>query len=119
MPANVAISTLALLATCYALVLAAVWLRAVGRRDRREHVGHAAALLGVWVPGIALTMGAVLVGATLGLGWLAPLVPVLLPAAIATGLQLEVEALTAPDPLTQGLRVAQGVLVAIILLGLG
>ncbi|WP_116133893.1 hypothetical protein [Tropicimonas sp. IMCC34043] len=111
-------STLSMFATCYAIVLAVIWIRAVGRRDRHEHVGLFIALMGVLVPGVVLSIATLLAGAVFGLPYIGLALPVLFPAAIATGLHLEVDALTSPTPSTEGFRIAQGVVLTIILVAL-
>lgn len=108
-----AITTLATLLWCYALVLTVAWGRAVGRCDLREHVGHFVSLMGVFVPGMALVVGIVAVSALTGLGAILFLLALVFPGAVAVGLYLEVARLTEPDAATDGIRVALAVALAV------
>lgn len=101
----------------YALVLVVVWFRAVARTDMRDHVGHFVGLMGVFVPGVSLVVITLLLAGALGLPVLIALLVLAFPAAIATGLHLEVAKLTDPDPWQEGQRVALTVLIALLITG--
>lgn len=107
-----AVTTLATLLWCYILVLAVVWFRAVGALDRREHVGNFVALMGVFVPGIALTVAVVMVGALIGIPQVVVALALLFPGAVVTGLQLEVARLIPPDMVTDAQRLGVAVALA-------
>lgn len=92
-----AITTLATLLWCYNLVLTVAWFRAVGATDTREHVGHFVGLMGVFVPGIALTVATVFIGAVIGIQQVVVAIALLFPGSVAIGLQLEVVKLTGSD----------------------
>ncbi|MEL6206142.1 MAG: hypothetical protein AAFR47_12660 [Pseudomonadota bacterium] len=109
-----AISTLATLLWFYILVLTVVWFRAVGALDRRDHVGQFVGLMGVFVPGIALTVSTLLVGAMLGVPYVVIAIALLLPGAVVTGLQLEVSRLTGSDMVQDAQRLALAVLMSVL-----
>lgn len=109
----VAITSLATLLWCYATVLGVTWLRAVGRLDRRQHVAHFVSLMGVFVPGMALAVGTVLLGILFGIPAIVLAIAVLFPGAVVAGLQLEVAALTGTDARTDALRIASAVALAL------
>lgn len=113
-----AITTLATLLWCYNLVMTLAWFRAVGATDRREHVGHFVGLMGVFVPGIALTVATVLLGAVLGVPQVVIALALLFPGAVCIGLQLEVARLTGPDGGADARRLAAAVLLAALYLTL-
>lgn len=112
-----AILTLSCFCWAYVMVLTVIWFRAVARTDLREHVGHFVGLMGVLVPGVSLTLVMLLAGAVFGIAWLFPLLVLAFPAAIATGLHLEVAALTEPDPGKEAQRVVVTVLLAAVMSG--
>jgi hypothetical protein len=87
------ITTLATLLWCYNLVLTIAWFRAVGALDRRQHVGNFVGLMGVFVPGMALTVLVVLFGAIVGVPQIVIAIALLFPGAVTVGLQLEVSRL--------------------------
>ena len=80
----------ALLLWSHAAVLAVAWFRAVGAEDRRTHVGHFVALMGVFVPVSCLCVLAVLAAAMLQVSLPLVLLVVLLPAGLVLALHLEV-----------------------------
>jgi hypothetical protein len=104
-----AVTTLATLLWCYALVLSVAWVRAVGATDRRDHVGHFVGLMGVFVPGIALTVATVIVGAVVGVPQIVVAIALLLPASVAIGLQLELARLVPPNTSLDAQRLALAV----------
>ncbi|MCV6586873.1 MAG: hypothetical protein OIF47_15185 [Marinibacterium sp.] len=107
MPApSLILMALSNLCWAYALILGVDWLRAVGRRDRREHIGCFVDLMGIFVPGIILIYGVLFVGTVLNAGWLSALVIVLFPAAIAAGLHLELARLVPADRRRDNRRMA-------------
>ncbi len=112
-----AVLTLSNFFWAYAVVLAVVWVRAVARTDLRDHIGHFAGLMGVLVPGVALVLLTLMVGAVFQIGWLFVLLALAFPAAIATGLHLEVAALTEPDAGKEAQRVILTVLLAAVFTG--
>ena len=111
------VTTLATLLWFYILVLAVAWVRLVGGRDRREHVGHFVGLMGVFVPGVSLTVFAVLMGGLLGLPQVVVALALLLPGAIALGLQLEVARLGPTDLRTDAMRLTAAVALSALYLG--
>ncbi|MEM1430564.1 MAG: hypothetical protein AAGG09_14005 [Pseudomonadota bacterium] len=119
MSATTAILTLSCFLTCYALVLAAVWLRAVRALDCRSHVGHFVGLMGVFVPGVALTLAVFLAGVGLGVPQVIPVLALLLPGAVVVGLQAELAHLAAsgPRPDAERLTIALGLTLAFLAWG--
>jgi hypothetical protein len=101
----------------YAIVLTAIWIRAVGRTDRRDHVGHFVNLMGGLIPGIVSVFALLFLGGVLGLPWMIALILLAFPAGIAIGLHLEVGRLIAPDPWHDARRVTITVLLALVLTG--
>ena len=114
-----AVSTLATLLWCYIAVLALSWVRLVGATDRREHVGHFVGLMGVFVPGMALTIAIVLLGALVGIPQVVVAIALVFPAAIAIGLQLEVARLRPPDLRSDAMRVGSAVALAALYVATG
>ena len=114
-----AITTLATLLWCYALVLTVAWVRAVGATDRREHVGHFIGLMGVFVPGIALTVATVIVAAAIGLPQIVVAIVLMLPASVAVGLHLELGRLLPSDGPRDAGRLALAVGLAALSIALG
>lgn len=114
-----AVTTLATLLWCYTAVLAVAWFRLVGATERHEHVGHFVGLMGVFVPGIALTLGVVLFGALIGIPQVVVAIAVLLPGAVAIGLQLEVARLRPSGPRGDAMRVGLAVALAALYMAAG
>lgn len=104
-----AVTTLATLLWCYIAVLGVAWIRAVGALDRREHVSHFVTLMGVFVPGIALTVAVVLIGVLTGLPQIVVVLALLFPGAVAAGLQLEVSRLAPSGVATDATRLGLAV----------
>jgi hypothetical protein len=113
------VSTLATLLWVCVLVLIVASVRLVGRCDRKEHVGHFVELVGVFVPGVSITVFAVLMGALLGLPQVVVALALLLPGAVALGLQLEVARLGPADMRTDVLRLTAAVALSALCLGVG
>ena len=114
-----AVTTLATLLWCYNLVLTMAWFRAVAATDRRDHVGHFVGLMGVFVPGIALTVATVIVGAVIGLPQIVVAIALMLPASVAAGLQLELGRLLPSDGPRDAARLALAVGLAALYIALG
>ena len=113
-----AVTVLGTLLMCYSLVLVVAWFRAVAATEHREHVGHFVSLMGVFVPGIALTMLTVFVAALTGVPELVLGVALLLPGAVACGLQLEVTRLGGSDVTVDAIRVAAAVGLAAVFIAM-
>ena len=113
------ILTLSQFLTCYALVLAVVWFRAVATLDRRSHVGHFVALMGVFVPGVALALAVFLIGVILGIPQVIPALAILLPGAIVVGLQAELAHLAASGPRPDAIRLGAAIALTLAALALG
>ena len=109
-----AVTTLSSLLWCYSAVMCVIWFRAVAQLERREHVAQFVGLMGVFVPGMALAIAFFLLGALLSFPELVLLLALIFPGTVALGLHLEVARLTEPEPLTEGLRVAAAVALALI-----
>ncbi|MEO1238115.1 MAG: hypothetical protein AAFW64_00340 [Pseudomonadota bacterium] len=101
----------------YAVILTATWFRQVAQTDRRDHVGHFMGLMGVFVPGVALTLIMLLAGAMFSLPAMVAILVIAFPASIAFGLHLEVTRLGPSDVWTDARRGLLAVLLAILLTG--
>ncbi|MEO0992123.1 MAG: hypothetical protein AAFX00_14415 [Pseudomonadota bacterium] len=103
----------------YVAVLTVGWFRAVAQTDTRDHIGHFVSLMGVFVPGVSLFMVSLFLAAALQSGWIFLLVLLLMPAGFATGLHLEVNRLTDPDPWTEYKRLAMATVLGLFFIGSG
>lgn len=50
----------------YATVLAVIWMHTVGRSDARDQIGHFVGLIGIFVPGMALSLLTLMSGSIVG-----------------------------------------------------
>lgn len=82
----------------YVLVLGVAWVRAVARTNRRDHIGHFTDLMGAFVPGVALAVCMVILGAALKQAWMIVAIIVVFPGVVAFGLHLELGRISDTDP---------------------
>ncbi len=82
------IEAIATLLWVYAGLTFLAWVNFVRRTDRRQHIPHAADLLGNLVPAMIMLVVVVLLGSFIGLPSVVVLIAVLFPAGLAFGLHM-------------------------------